>query len=77
MENVYQTKLDPWSSHSQIAMQLADFPSGTRILDVGTATGVIGRICQGKGFVLRGIEPVKEWVRARRGDLRGRPGAHA
>jgi hypothetical protein len=62
MTNPYQAKLDPWSSHSVIAAQLENFPKGTRILDVGTASGTIGRICQGKGFVIRGIEPVKEWA---------------
>ncbi len=61
---VYQLKPDPWSSHSIIAGLLKPFPPGTRILDVGSASGTIGQLCQGRGFTLIGIEPVKEWADA-------------
>ena len=59
---IYEDKLDPWSSHSVIAELLSKFPAGTRILDIGTASGTIGRICQGKGFIMHGIEPMAEWA---------------
>lgn len=58
----YQDKHDPWSSHSLINDHLKRFPPGTRVLDVGTASGTIGRLCQNAGFVLRGLEPVVEWA---------------
>src|SRR5688500_8997629 len=57
---------DPWSSHNQIKALLARRPAGTRVLDVGTATGTLGRMCQGTGFVMTGIEPNQEWVRVAR-----------
>lgn len=66
MMNPYQDKPDPWSSHSVIAAQLEYFPKGTRILDIGTASGTIGRICNGKDFILHGIEPVVEWAKVSR-----------
>lgn len=36
---------------------LESYPPGTRILDVGAASGVIGRLCKEKQFSLCGIEP--------------------
>jgi 2-polyprenyl-3-methyl-5-hydroxy-6-metoxy-1,4-benzoquinol methylase len=58
----YQDKLDPWSSHSIIVDYLKQFPPGTRILDVGTASGTIGRLCKDRAFIMRGIEPVASWA---------------
>jgi tRNA1(Val) A37 N6-methylase TrmN6 len=40
----YQDKPDPWSSHSVILNWLAEFDPQTRILDVGTASGTLGRL---------------------------------
>jgi 2-polyprenyl-3-methyl-5-hydroxy-6-metoxy-1,4-benzoquinol methylase len=60
----YQDKFDPWSSHSVIRNWLRPFPAGTRILDVGTATGTLGRMCQNSGFLITGIEPNPEWAEA-------------
>lgn len=62
----YQDKLDPWSSHSIIKELLQAFPHGTRVLDIGTASGTIGRMCSGHGFLLHGIEPVAEWAEVSR-----------
>lgn len=62
MPGNYQDKLDPWSSHSTIQKLLRAFPAGTRVLDVGTASGTIGKICQDQGFLLRGVEPVAAWA---------------
>ena len=58
----YGDKLDPWSSHSIIKSWLLDYPRGTRILEIGTATGTLGRICAPFGFFWRGIEPDQEWI---------------
>jgi 2-polyprenyl-3-methyl-5-hydroxy-6-metoxy-1,4-benzoquinol methylase len=57
---------DPWSSHSRIKRWLAELPAGTRILDVGAATGTLGRMCDGAGFVLHGIEPNPDWAKLAR-----------
>jgi len=58
----YIDKPDPWSSHSIIQRWLNQFPPGTKVLDVGTATGLLGKRCEGSGFLLKGIEPVQEWA---------------
>ena len=58
----YIEKQDPWSSHSIIQKWLNRFPPGTRVLDIGTATGLLGKRCEGSGFLLKGIEPVQEWA---------------
>lgn len=58
----YIEKQDPWSSHSIIQEWLNRFPAGTRVLDIGTATGLLGKRCKGSGFLLKGIEPVQEWA---------------
>lgn len=64
MLNPYLEKRSPWSSHSQIAGILRSFPAGTRVLDVGTADGIIGRML-GKDTPLRvyGIEPHAVWAK--------------
>ena len=59
---VYIEKTDPWSSHSMIYKWLKGYDKGTRILDIGTATGILGKQCVDLGFYLKGIEPVDEWV---------------
>lgn len=61
MNTLYRDKLDPWSSHSVIKSWLINYPSETRILEIGTATGTLGRMCAAYGFVWRGIEPNHEW----------------
>jgi 2-polyprenyl-3-methyl-5-hydroxy-6-metoxy-1,4-benzoquinol methylase len=58
----YIDKKDPWSSHSIIHNWLSGFQSGTRVLDIGTATGLLGKRCIGSGFYLKGLEPVPEYV---------------
>lgn len=58
----YLDKLDPWSSHSRIRWWLREEAPGSRVLDVGTATGTLGRLCAGQGLVLRGLEPNPEWA---------------
>lgn len=55
---------DPWSSHSRLVRWLGQFPAGSRVLDVGAATGTVGRLCQGLGLVVDGLEPHEPWARA-------------
>jgi 2-polyprenyl-3-methyl-5-hydroxy-6-metoxy-1,4-benzoquinol methylase len=56
----YIEKKDPWSSHAIIQKWLRGFGPGTRVLDIGTASGMLGRSCSEAGFYIIGIEPVKE-----------------
>ena len=58
----YLDKLDPWSSHSLIGGWLSDLPVDSRVLDVGTASGTIGRLCAGRGLALYGLEPQADWA---------------
>ena len=58
----YLDKMDPWSSHSQISHWLQDQPEGATVLDVGAASGILGRRCSGFGLRLKGIEPHVEWA---------------
>lgn len=58
----YIDKDDPWSSHSRIRTWLAELPAGTTILDVGAATGTLGRMCAGRGLIVHGIEPNAAWA---------------
>jgi 2-polyprenyl-3-methyl-5-hydroxy-6-metoxy-1,4-benzoquinol methylase len=63
MSNIpYQDKLDPRSSHAVILSWLAEFEPQTRILDVGTASGTIGRLSPKKFYELFGLEPNPEWL---------------
>lgn len=61
-KEIYTFKPYPYSSHSVIISWLEKFPSGTRILDIGTATGFIGKMLQHKGFELYGLEPEAQWI---------------
>lgn len=58
----YVDKEDPWSSHSIIAKWLGGLPEKSVILDIGTASGTIGRLCNGLGFIRKGIEPNTAWA---------------
>lgn len=62
----YLDKSDPWSSHSILHRWLAELPAGAVVLDIGTASGSLGRACQGMGLVLKGIEPNPEWAQLAR-----------
>jgi predicted TPR repeat methyltransferase len=58
----YVDKADPWSSHAQIKTWLAQQRPGTRVLDIGTATGTLGRQFAEAGLVMHGIEPHPAWA---------------
>lgn len=65
-QTIYFEKPEPCSSHTVIRDWLKPFPAGTRILDVGSATGIIGRMVQGAGLAMYGLEPNPEWAAAAR-----------
>ncbi|MGE5251012.1 MAG: class I SAM-dependent methyltransferase [Bacteroidota bacterium] len=58
----YVDKEDPWSSHAVIARWLRKLPENSVILDIGTASGTIGRLCNGLGLVRKGVEPNSAWA---------------
>lgn len=62
----YQNKHSPGSSHAIVLDLLTRYPAGTTVLDVGTASGILGSRCQERGFVLKGIEQVDEWAKLAR-----------
>jgi hypothetical protein len=63
LPTLYLAKTDPWSSHSVICRLLSFYDEGTRVLDIGTASGMLGRMCIGRNYVIYGIEPNPEWAR--------------
>ena len=58
----YHDKVSVWSSHSLIAKQIRSLPAQSRVLDVGTASGTLARMCQNRSLRFFGIEPNKEWA---------------
>jgi 2-polyprenyl-3-methyl-5-hydroxy-6-metoxy-1,4-benzoquinol methylase len=58
----YFDKPSPWSSHSLIAGHLKHLPPQSRVLDVGTASGSLARMCQEGSLRLFGIEPNPDWA---------------
>jgi 2-polyprenyl-3-methyl-5-hydroxy-6-metoxy-1,4-benzoquinol methylase len=58
----YLDKPNKWSSHSQIIFYLAALQPGTSVLDIGTATGTIGRMGRNLGLRFTGIEPNPDWA---------------
>jgi SAM-dependent methyltransferase len=58
----YVEKDDPWSSHTQIRTWLAAQRPGARILDIGAATGTLGKQFTQAGLVMYGIEPHPAWA---------------
>jgi 2-polyprenyl-3-methyl-5-hydroxy-6-metoxy-1,4-benzoquinol methylase len=58
----YHDKPSVWSSHSIIARRLHVLPVQSKILDVGTASGTLARMCQNKSLRLFGVEPNTSWA---------------
>jgi len=58
----YLDKPSPWSSHSTIAKRLKKLPDRSKVLDVGTASGTLARMCQTKSLRLFGVEPNADWA---------------
>lgn len=66
LDRRYVVKDDPWSSHGIIKAWLARRAVGTRVLDIGAATGMLGEQFARFGFVLHGVEPHPAWAEAAR-----------
>jgi 2-polyprenyl-3-methyl-5-hydroxy-6-metoxy-1,4-benzoquinol methylase len=58
----YHDKPSPWSSHSVIAAYLNALPAHSKVLDVGTASGTLARMCQNNSLRLFGVEPNASWA---------------
>ena len=61
--NPYLEKLSPWSSHSQIVAILKSLPKKSRVLDIGTADGLLARLSKASEIDFYGIEPRSEWAK--------------
>lgn len=59
----YKDKPSRWSSHSLIAAGLKRLPPHSRVLDVGTASGTLARMCQNHSLQLFGVELNPDWAR--------------
>lgn len=59
---IYEHKPEPGSSHDLLQKRLSSLPAGSRVLDVGAATGLLGRMLAGSGLHLYGIEPDPGWA---------------
>ena len=60
--NPYQDKPSPWSSHSRISSLINSLPPQSKVLDVGTASGMLARRSENKTLRFFGIEAVQEWA---------------
>lgn len=58
----YQDKPSPWSSHSRIVSHLRSLPAHSKVLDIGTASGMIARGSRGASLRFFGIEANREWA---------------
>jgi 2-polyprenyl-3-methyl-5-hydroxy-6-metoxy-1,4-benzoquinol methylase len=60
--NPYVIKKDPWSSHSQILKWLDSIPVKKKIIEVGVAEGILGKLDQNRDYQLIGIEINEHWA---------------
>ena len=58
----YQDKPSPWSSHSRIYRLIEKMPARSKVLDVGTASGMLARRKWNQPLRFFGIEAVSEWA---------------
>jgi 2-polyprenyl-3-methyl-5-hydroxy-6-metoxy-1,4-benzoquinol methylase len=58
----YQDKPSPWSSHSKISNIIDALPAQSKVLDIGTASGMLARRSANKGLRFFGIESMAEWA---------------
>lgn len=58
----YHDKPSPWSSHSRIVTRLNSLPAQNKVLDVGTATGMLARMCANKTLRFFGVETNSTWA---------------
>ena len=62
----YVEKKQAGSSHWLIRHWLAEYKPGTKLLDVGAASGMLGQSVAESGFILTGVEPDRNWARTAR-----------
>lgn len=60
---MYEQKDEPGSSHYLLKHYLSQTPANTKVLDVGTATGLLGILLQNSPLKLYGIEPNLVWAK--------------
>ncbi len=58
----YHDKPSRWSSHSRIVARLNSLPAQNKVLDVGTATGMLARLCPNKSLRFFGVETNADWA---------------
>lgn len=58
----YHDKPSRWSSHSHIVARLNNLPAQNKVLDVGTATGMLARMCENKALRFFGVEMNSDWA---------------
>ncbi|MBI5962135.1 MAG: class I SAM-dependent methyltransferase [Chloroflexi bacterium] len=58
----YQDKPTPWSSHMRITALLSSLPASSKVLDVGTASGMVARMNGKSSLRFFGIEANAEWA---------------
>jgi len=60
--NPYYLKSDPWSSHSKILEWLRLVPSLKKVVEVGIAEGILGKLDQNRNYQLIGVEINEGWA---------------
>jgi len=60
--NPYTVKTDSYSSHSVIVKWLSRLPNKTKVIEVGIAEGVLGKLDQNRDYQLIGIEINEDWA---------------
>lgn len=60
--NPYFLKLDPWSSHSKILDWLRLVPSLQKVVEVGIAEGILGKLDHNRNYQLIGVEINEAWA---------------
>jgi len=61
-DSPYHDKPSRWSSHSRIVARLNVLPVHNKVLDVGTATGMLARMCQNNSLRFFGVESNANWA---------------
>ncbi len=60
----YYDKASRWSSHSRIVARLNQLPARSKVLDVGTATGMLARMYQNDALRFFGVEANADWAQS-------------
>ena len=64
---MYDLKYDLESSHGLLKGYLSKLPVNTKVLDVGTASGLLGKMLKSEQLHLFGIEPNEAWAKSAEG----------